>query len=474
MSAATPVTSVPLTARPPKSWSVTAWASVAALSVILSYLMTFLLGLAGVLFAVMMLFGMLKAGVSFVGAILAIFAAMMGGTVFWSLLPRKIPFETNGVPIDLSRETRLRAEIEALASTLKEKMPDEVHLVPLANAAVLQRGKLRVLLLGVPVLQAVTVSQFRAILAHEFGHYYTGDTRMCPWIFRARRDMAQVLNRLGRDSAVLSFLSRWVLIAILRLVILGGLSLWWNIFNRLTQYISRKQEYRCDELACFLAGSESLEQGLCSVNRAAATFTPYWNKVVMPLVVSGYRPQLADGYGRFLQAPEIAKAASALLEQQLAANTTNPMDSHPPLNARVQKARTLAIVTAAEDNRPAVTLFEDLPALELQLLTRLMPTLKPSELKPMKWDTAESDVYVPLWRSEGANLAPVLNSITLYTLPNAAAKFAEIGGRIPDPPGTLLTREERAARAAEVIARAFTVALIDHGWKLHLQPGESI
>jgi Zn-dependent protease with chaperone function len=448
------------------------WASIAVLSVILSYLITFLLGLVSFLFGLGLLLGMLNAGPSLFALILAVFTLMMGGTVLWSLLPRKIPFETDGVLIDLARETRLHGEVEALAKALNEKVPDEVYLVPVANAAVLERGKERIMLLGLPLLQILTVSQFRAILAHEFGHYYAGDTRMGPWVFRARMNMAEVLTRLGRDSVVLSFLSRLAVVAILRWAVLSGLSLWWKLFNRLTQHVSRKQEYRCDELACYLAGSESLEKGLCSVSMAAATFASYWNQIVMPVVASGYRPQLADGYGRFLHAPEIAKAASAVLEKQLVTNAANPMDSHPPLKARIEKARTLWIAIAPEDNRPAVTLFEDLPWLELQLLTKLMPALKPSGLKPMLWDTAGSDVYVPLWRREISTLAPVLNSVTIYALPDALAKLTEIAGRIPDPPGTLLTREQRAGRAAEAIGHALTLTLIDHGWKLRLQPSQ--
>ena len=457
--------------RPPKSWPMVAWASVAALSVIVSYLITLILGMTGFLFGLLLLIAMLKA-LSFFGVILAVFTLMIGGTALWSLVPRKIRFEVNGVLIELSRETRLRAEVEAIARSLNERMPDEVYLVPVANAAVLERGKKRIMLLGLPVLELLTVSQFRAILAHEFGHYYAGDTRMGPWVFRARINMAQVLTRLGRESVILSFLSRWAVVAILRLAVLGGLSLWWKLFNRLTQHISRKQEYRCDELACYLAGSDSLEKGLCSVSQAAATFAPYWNQIVVPIAAGGYRPQLADGYGRFLQAPEVAKAASTALEKQLATNRADPMESHPPLNARIAKARALAIPTSSEDNRPAVTLLEDLPWLELQLLTKFMPTLKPSELKPMDWDTAGSAVYVPLWRTEVAKLAHVLDSVTIYTLPQAMANLKEIGSRVPDAPGTLLTREQRAGRAADVIGHALMLVLIDHGWTLHLQPGQ--
>ena len=461
----------PVAALPPKSWSMVAWASVAVFLVALTYLLTFVLGLICFLFGLLTLLAMLKA-LSPLGVLLGLFTFILGATVLWSLLPRRIPFQTNGVPVDLSHEPRLSAEIAALANALNEKMPDEVYLVPVANAAVLEHGKRRIMLLGLPLLQLLTVSQFRAILAHEFGHYYSGDTRMGPWIFRARMNMAQVINRLGGDSAVLSFLSHWAVVAILRLIVLGGLSLWWKLFNRLAQHVSRKQEYRCDELACHIAGSESLEQGLRSVILAGAAFAAYVNHVVIPVAVGGFRPQLGDGFGRFLRAPEIAHAASAVLDKQLASHTSDPMDSHPPLSARIGKARALSIAVVNSDGRPAVSLFEDLPRLEVQLLARLLPALNPGALKPMEWDTAGSVVYIPLWRSEVAKVAPALNAVTIHTLPAILTNLAPIAGRIPDPPGTLLTREQRAGRAADGIAHALTLALLDHGWKLRMQPGE--
>ncbi|MGA3078716.1 MAG: hypothetical protein ABSG56_34180 [Bryobacteraceae bacterium] len=81
-------------------------------------------------------------------------------------------------------------------------------------------------------------------------------------------------------------------------------------------------------------------------------------------------------------------------------------------------------------------------------------------------------MYVPLWRTEVAKFAPALIAFTIYTVPDAIASLPQSAGRSLDPPGTLLSREQRVARAAEVIAQAVTLALIDHGWKLHLQPGQ--
>jgi hypothetical protein len=164
--------------------------------------------------------------------------------------------------------------------------------------------------------------------------------------------------------------------------------------------------------------------------------------------------------------------AAAALEKELTANRTAPTDSHPALNARIGKARKLAIPTLAEDNRSAVTLFSDLSWLELQLLTKLMPALKPSELRPMQWETAGLAVYVPIWRSEVAPLSEVLAAVTIYTLPNTLADLSQISRHLPDPKGTLLTREQRADRVVGVIGRALTLVLIGHGCKLHFQPGQ--
>jgi hypothetical protein len=88
-------------------------------------------------------------------------------------------------------------------------------------------------------------------------------------------------------------------------------------------------------------------------------------------------------------------------------------------------------------------------------------------------DSVVLEVYVPVWRSEVAKLSPALDSATIYSLPDILGRLAEIAAGIPDSPGTLLTREQRTGRAAQIVAQALTLTLLDHGWKLHLQPGQS-
>jgi heat shock protein HtpX len=52
--------------------------------------------------------------------------------------------------------------------------------------------------LGLSLLQTLSVSQFRAVLAHEFGHFHAGDTKLGPWIYRTRAAIGRTLDGLAR------------------------------------------------------------------------------------------------------------------------------------------------------------------------------------------------------------------------------------------------------------------------------------
>ncbi len=469
-SSASPATNVRFGSLPPKSWTTVAWAAVAAMSVVLTYLIALTLGLALTGFGCLLAIATISR-FSFVGILLAAFALIVGVTVLWSLVPRKIAMKVNGAAIELSREGCLREELEAIARTMGERMPSEVYLIPAPNAAVMQLAGKRLMLLGLPLMQLLTVSQFRAILAHEFAHYYGGDTRLGPWVFKARDNMARVLTKLSGKSAVLSLLDRFVVIAVLHMAIVGGLVLYWKLLTRLTQYVSRRQEFRCDELACYVAGSASLERGLCNVHRAAAGFGAYWNEVAAAMA-SGIRPQVADGFARFMGAPAIAKAIAAEMEKRLASNESGVLDSHPPLGARLRKIRQLGISTASEDERPAIALIADLPGLELGLLQKLAPRVNVAGMKTVGWNVVGSEVFVPLWRKQTELLRQLLGQCSLRALPEKLRELPQIVNRIPDKPGSLPTREQRLARVTESLGMVLTLALVDHGWQLHFQPGQ--
>jgi len=120
---------------------------------------------------------------------LFLFGITLAATLLWSLIPRRDKFVAPGMPLSRSERRRLFAELDDIAASLNEEMPREVYLVPDANAFVVDRGGVmgfgshRVMGLGLPLFSVLTVSQFRALLAHELAHDYGGDTSLGPWAY---------------------------------------------------------------------------------------------------------------------------------------------------------------------------------------------------------------------------------------------------------------------------------------------------
>jgi heat shock protein HtpX len=472
---------------PSRQWSIVALSSAGMTAVVLSYLLVLVVALACLaLPLVLLVLAPLGIGNLLVARLLiSAFGLAAGITILASLIPKKEAPNVNGVAIDLNQEPRLAGEINAVAAALGEPMPAEVYLIGDANAFVTEYaaggGRRRILALGLPLLQMLSIAQFRAVLAHEFAHYYAGDTRMGPWVYNTRRTMARVYQNLGRKSDVLTFLRRWVVVAAPYMLLMGALRGYWQFFMRVTQAISRKQEFRSDELACYLAGSQALVDGLENIRRCGSALPAYWNGVVAPAAMSGFQPELAGGFLRFMQAPRVVKATDDFLARQNEVAKASPMDSHPPLKQRVARAQQLNLPapeagaapgeTKDATNAAMISLVNHLRPLEAQLLKKLMPQVAGTELKPLNWETAGADVYVPSWRKQAAGFLPFLATRKLSDLPLLILDPRPLAELVPHPPGARLNPAQRTARALDILYCAFGLCLLDNGWQIKSQPG---
>ena len=110
--------------------------------------------------------------------------AMVGGIVLWSVLPRPDHFEPPGPLLDAGQNPALFHTLSEVARKTGQPMPEEVYLVGEVNAFVAHRGGIMgigsrpVMGLGLPLLQALSIPEMCAVIAHEFGHYVGGDTRL--------------------------------------------------------------------------------------------------------------------------------------------------------------------------------------------------------------------------------------------------------------------------------------------------------
>ena len=173
---------------------------------------------------------------SFIRVMVGLAAAVCALSILWSLIPRRDRFTPPSRAFDPARQPRLFQEIAAIANEFEEPMPESVYLIVEPNAWVAQRGGLlgfgsrRVMAIGLPLFATLSVAEFRAILAHEFAHYYGGDTGFGVFIERARDSLIRSLQCLSSSSGILAALSRLAAVALLRFVVVSLFGLYWRLF----------------------------------------------------------------------------------------------------------------------------------------------------------------------------------------------------------------------------------------------------
>jgi len=394
--------------------------------------------------------------------------------MLWSMVPRRDKFVAPGLPLDRTDHPRLFSELDTIAATLREPLPREVYLIGDANAWVADRGGImgfgsrRVMGLGLPLLAALNVSQFRAILAHEFAHYYGGDTKLAPWLHRTQMAMIRTFQNMGSVGQTM----RVALMQVLYVVVFGILKAYWKLFLRAINHVSRRQEFRADELACIVAGPEALTSGLRGVHGAALAWPSFLRTELAPMFDMGCLPPITSGFAQFLAAPNILQQVLKGIDTRIREEKTEPYDSHPPLRDRIAAAQRLSIQSPSRDTELALSLIDNVDDQELRFLQATHPELMQKPLQRVPWEEQGAKVLIPYWTSLVSEYAPLLVGMSIGTLAESLGKASEIAPQIRDPKGMLLTPEQRVERARSLLGTAFALALINNGWTLHSLPGD--
>jgi len=278
-------------------------------------------------------------------------------------------------------------------------MPAEVYLTPEVNAGVLQRGRRRVMVIGLPLMQIMTVSQMRAVLAHEFGHYYGGDTKLGPWVYRTRETIERTLRTVSRQGALLQLPFLW----------------YGRLFLRVSQAVSRQQEFAADQLAARTVGAKPMIDGLRNLARGSIAFDAYWRQEVVPLVEAGFQPPVAEGFTRYMAEPAIVKDVAAATARRLAEARTDPYDSHPPDAERIAALQALPAGPDYSDEPAAVTLVDGVELLESVLLLGI---LRPGlQLRSISWADTGTVALLPGLRERVRRQAGLVGNYTIGWLP---------------------------------------------------------
>jgi Zn-dependent protease with chaperone function len=182
----------------------------------------------------------------------------------------KIETEDPGRPLQEDEAPELWALAREVAQTVNTRPVTEIRVTPGTDMAVYERGSFkermqdrahRILILGVGTLNGFKQNAFRAVLAHEYGHFRHRDT--------AGGDVA---IRVNNDMMKFAFA-----------MIESGQAVWWNVafhflrvyhflFRRISHGATRLQEVLADRVAASKYSPQAFEEGLTHVIRRHVEF----------------------------------------------------------------------------------------------------------------------------------------------------------------------------------------------------------
>jgi Zn-dependent protease with chaperone function len=412
---------------------------------------------------------------------LVLLCVVVGGSVAYAMLRTLFffsqKFEPPGPEVTEAEQPTLFALIREVAAEMGATMPKNVYLIPDVNAFVAEVGGFlgfgtrRIMGIGVGLLQVDTVQQLKATIAHEFGHYQGGDTRLGGFLYRTRAALVRVIGTLGEGLVSSLFMG------------------YFKMFLRVSHGISRAQELAADEASVRVAGTKAHVDGLRREARGGVLFRVFLQSEVAPLVDAGFQP--ADFYKGFrITTKELGKQGlSKSIDRELATSETDPYDSHPALPERIAYAEGLRAVSKESDDRLAREVLKDPPAVERRVADEFLRNITAgARLQAVSWRDSGAKVFGPKLAEEAERIRAHFAKKGLPASNLLEAAGAALDGmgkkdrvrwmRHLDPAIDEVSHGERAAVADRQISRFVAVCLgtelVRRGGTWHSVPGRSL
>jgi Zn-dependent protease with chaperone function len=392
---------------------------------------------------------------------LALGCIVGAGAVLWAIVPRPDKFEPPGPRLTRAGAPVLFSLIEEIARTTEQTPPVEVYLLNDVNAFVTQRGGVmgfgsrRVMGVGLPLLAHLSPAELAAVIAHEFGHYVSGDVELGPWIYKTRA-------AIGRSIAATD--ETWVGAPFRAYALL---------FLKTTLAVSREQEFVADRTAARIAGSAAAASALGRVAALAPAYAAYLTSEVRPLVQSGFLPPVAAGFNQYLQQPRVSALMETPPAEHDALEEDGSFDTHPPMKDRI------AALQQLPESAPAIAAAKGAPLAQLDqharvLMRYVLGDELMTRLKPIAWDEVGEAVYAHRWQAMAKEHAGWLGARTVDDLPVGRKAFLQAGAGLVGKREEGVTAEEGLWRAVHVFTAGVGAAMVREGWHLETAPGQPL
>jgi Zn-dependent protease with chaperone function len=336
---------------------------------------------------------------------LGLIAAGVSVIVFLVKFVFAVAKDENSQRMEITEEEqpRLFALIRELTTATGTSFPKKIFLSPNTNAAVFYNSNFwsmflpirKNLEIGLGLVNSVNISEFKAVMAHEFGHFSQRSMKLGSFTYNVNR---VIHNMLYDNKGYTNFLNSWGrLHGVLALLANGTAKIaqgiqWvlrgmYAFINKRYMGLSREMEFHADAFAAGVAGGNNLVTALSRIEIAGGCYNTALseanarvkqNKVsrnifsnqltIFRSVAAEYQLPLSQGLpvvtDRFL---------SSLGGNRI--NCKNQWASHPTLRERKQHLDELRLEMPA-DHTSAWSLFEGASALQEKATNKLYQPVK--------------------------------------------------------------------------------------------------
>lgn len=399
-----------------------------------------------------------------VHARLWLFCIVGGGSILWAIVPRVDKFEPPGPRLTPANAPYLFIIIEQVAKSTSQRRPDEVYLLADVNAFVTHRGGVmglgskRVMGVGLPLLKGLSPAELRSVIAHEFGHFVSGDVALGPWIYKTRAAIFRALDHVGH---------MWILAKMFEL--------YGRMFMKMTMQVSREQEFVADATAARVAGVSAAMSALKRVEVIAPAYTSFYQNEVVPVFRAGYLPPIHDGFERYLADPDMSKLFTDYAKKNALGAETGEYDSHPPTAERVAAIARLNFKVGEYPRDKTAVMLKDPDRHVRSLVEYIYGKENVAQLKSIKWEEVGSKVYAAMWQSMVDEHAKWLGALTADRIPPDKNWFIKKGAELArqhDRPDA--TPPDHIEYTKHTLLCAIGAALIRNGWTIETAPGRPL
>lgn len=298
--------------------------------------------------------------------------------------------------------TDLYSFIRQLTKETSTPMPKHIYLSPEVNASVFYDSSFltmffpvrKNLLIGLGLVNSVNMSEFKAVIAHEFGHFSQHSMKLGAYVFNVNKI---IHNMLYDNDGYAKTLDSWASISgyfkffvVLTVKIVVGIQ-WilqkvYKVVNKSNLSLSRQMEHHADSVSAYVTGPNHLitalrriEIGDTCYNILLANWGNWITDNIKPINIYENHREIIAHFASELEVPSVN--GLPITEKSPTKNKSrliikNQWASHPNNDDRELYLRSLNIQDTSVIDESPWLLFHSAQALQEKITVKLFSNVK--------------------------------------------------------------------------------------------------